>query len=353
MNESLNLVNFMNEKNLKNLNKNDLVLLCEKFGQKKFAADYLFSFVHTKHISKIDEITPLPANFRKTLRENNFFISNLEIINQQNDPDKTQKILFKSQKAEFETVIMNDKGRITVCISSQAGCKMACAFCATGQLGFHRNLETAEIIDQVYKVRKIFSKVDNVVFMGMGEPFDNYNNVISACHILSSEKGLNIGQRHITVSTCGIPDKIKKFADLSTQYRLAVSLHAADDITRKKIMPVAKTYNIEQVLNAVSCYQKKTKRRVTFEYCLIHKLNDSISSAEKLAKITKNIKANINLIEFNPYPECKFKPSSKDSIKKFEQVLKNAGAKVVIRYRRGRKINAACGQLGADQLKKK
>jgi 23S rRNA (adenine2503-C2)-methyltransferase len=342
----------MNEKNLKNLTRNQLKILSENFGQKKFTADYIYSFIHIKGVCDISRITPLSADFRNKLKENGFFISSLEIIKQQTDPDQTSKILFRSENTHFETVVMNDKARITVCLSTQAGCKMGCSFCATGQIGFERNLETAEILDQVYKVSQIHHRIDNVVFMGMGEPFDNYRNVISACQILTSKKGLNLGQRHITISTCGIPEKIKKFADLKMQFRLALSLHAPDDMTRKKIMPIAKKYPLDRIIQALRYYQKKTSRRITFEYCLIENINDSPACAEKLAKIIKNIKANINLIEFNPYPGCRFKPSSKQTVNKFAEILKNNGIEVVIRYRRGRKINAACGQLGADQLKK-
>ena len=339
---------------LKNLTFQQVQQLVADFGGKKFQAKYLFSFIHAHHASQIADITPLPKDFRQRLTGQEYFISQLETVETFVDPDGTVKFLFAADDGvRFESVLLTDAGekqRKTLCISCQAGCRMACALCATGRMTFQRNLTAAEIADQVYQAAQHTEKINNVVYMGMGEPFDNYDEVISSARILNHQAGANIGQRHITISTCGIPHTIEKFADEALQVRLAVSLHAATDRKRQRIMPIAAKYPLAELISAVKTYQQKTHRRVSFEYCMIKNLNDSPADAQSLIGLIKGINAAVNLIEFNPHEGCTFTAATRPTIQHFKDILMHAGIETIIRHKRGRKINAACGQLGATWL---
>lgn len=340
------------DKNLKNLTLGELTELAVSCGQKRFAADYIFSFIHRKDGRYIDDITTLSKTFRQYLIAGEYFISHLPVSEQLIDPDGTVKFVFKlSQDTCVESVLLKDDGRQTLCISTQAGCRMGCKFCATGQLRFERNLTTAEIVDQVYQAEQACGKIDNVVYMGMGEPLDNFDEVIRSAEILNHESGRNIGIRHITISTCGLPDKIRKLAQIPLRPRLALSLHAPTDSVRRQIMPVATRYSLHEVFAALKAYQAATARRITIEYCMIDGLNDSAQQAEDLSRLLKTLKVNVNLIELNPYPGCSYVPSSSNRIRQFANILNRAGIETVIRFKRGRTIKAACGQLGATRLK--
>jgi 23S rRNA (adenine2503-C2)-methyltransferase len=279
---------------------------------------------------------------------------------------QTAKALFTlADNLQIETVLMeHEEGRKTVCVSCQAGCAMNCQFCATGKQGFKRNLTSLEIIGQVLffsrYLKKQNERVSNVVFMGMGEPFLNYDNIIETIEILNDKDGLNIGARHISISTCGIIDGIEKLANYPIQVNLAISLHAPDNKLREKIMPINKAYPIEKVLDAVDNYIKKTKRQVMFEYLMIDGVNDSAKQAEELGMLLvhslrfgnqKNFSRPdrryyiINLITFNPVGHSEFQPSPGWRIEKFKEVLKLIGVDVTQRYRFGKEIDAACGQL--------
>jgi len=252
--------------------------------------------------------------------------------------------------SKIETVLMKHKdGRRTVCVSSQVGCAMGCQFCATGQQGFKRNLSSSEIIDQILffarLLKKDKEKIGNVVFMGMGEPFLNYDNVLEAIRILNDKEGFNLGARHISISTCGITEGIKKLAEEKLQVNLAISLHAPTNELRSKLMPITKKYPIEKILTAVDNYIKKTKRRVMFEYLMIDGVNDSSEQAEELSQLLKKPLYFVNLISFNPIGHSKFKPSPAWKIKKFREILEKQKIEVTQRYRFGREIKAACGQL--------
>jgi 23S rRNA (adenine2503-C2)-methyltransferase len=227
---------------------------------------------------------------------------------------------------------------------------MACRFCATGRLGFARSLNAGAIIEQVYQAATRCGKIHNVVYMGMGEPFDNTAAVLDSIRILNHPLGLGLGQRHITLSTCGLPEAIRQFAQLRWQVRLAVSLHAPDEALRRRLMPVAGKVPLTELLDAVRDYQRITRRRVTFEYCLMRDVNDSPAQARATADLLQGLNAAVNLIEFNPYPGCAYKPSDRDGMQRFRDVLRRARIETVIRYRRGRSIKAACGQLGAAWL---
>ena len=336
---------------MKNKTLGELEDIVENFGQKKYLAKYTFTFIHGKDVDKISNITPLSKAFRDQLAEQGFYLSHLNTVHTLSDPDGTIKYLFElADGSRIETVLLPDGKRKTLCVSTQAGCSMSCAFCATAKLGFSRNLTAAEIVDQVNVIGKNTGKINNVVYMGMGEPLLNYNAVIKSVRILNHPLGKNIGLRHLTISTCGITEGIRKLADEDIHPRLAISLNAPTDTLRSKIMPVNKKYPVSALMDAVKYYQQKTQQRITFEYVLIKGFNDSALHARMLSKLAHKVKCNINLIEYNPYPLGSFEASSKEAVKRFVQILEDAGIETTIRYKKGRKIKAACGQLGADML---
>jgi len=302
-------------------------------------------------IENWQEAANLPQNLRQKLSEN-CPIQDLEDEKILFSKDgQTIKVLFRLKGGfKIESVLMrHEDDRRTVCVSSQVGCSVGCKFCATGQQGFKRNLSTGEIIEQVLFFARLLSKskerVANVVFMGMGEPFLNYDNVLEAIRILNDKDGFNLGARRISISTIGITEGIEKLAKEKLQINLAISLHAPNNKLRSRLMPINRVYPIEKILAAVDNYIKKTKRRVMFEYLMIDGVNDSEREAEELAKILKKSLYFVNLISFNPIGHSKFKPSPGWKIKKFKEIFKKAGIPVTQRHRFGREIKAACGQL--------
>ncbi len=340
------------EKDLKNCTATELAEKVESFGHKRFLAGYLFTFIHQKHVGALDAVTPLPKLLREQLAAEGYTISGIALAEQHHDPDGTTKYVFDlADGCRIETVLLRDDGRNTLCLSTQAGCRMGCTFCATGQLKFQRNLTCGEIVDQVYHAQRLGGKIHNLVYMGMGEPLDNFENVMRSVELLNHEKGANIGIRHITVSTCGLPGAIRKLAACALHPRLAVSLHAPDDATRHKLMRVSQKYALAEILAAIRDYLEKTSRRITIEYCLIHKVNDSDAQARLLIELLRGLKTNVNLIEMNPFDGCPFEPSPPKRIRAFAGILTDAGLETVVRFRRGRSIKAACGQLGATRLK--
>lgn len=302
-----------------------------------------------------DEITTLPQDLRQKLSRK-FPIEELKAEKILTSKDnQTIKVLFELKDGfKIESVLMEHKdGRNTVCVSSQVGCAMNCQFCATSQLGFKRNLSSSEIVEQILffarLLKKNKTKVTNVVFMGMGEPLLNYANVLEAIKILNDKDGFNLGSRHISISTCGIIEGIKKLAKEPLQVNLAISLHAPNDELRSKLMPINKAYSIEKVLKAVDDYIEKTRRRVMFEYLMIDGVNDSLAKALELAKLLKKPLYFVNLISFNPISHSEFKPSSGWKIKQFKETLEKAGINVTQRHRFGKEIKAACGQLAGEK----
>ncbi|MCI0498175.1 MAG: 23S rRNA (adenine(2503)-C(2))-methyltransferase RlmN [Planctomycetales bacterium] len=340
------------DKDLKNKSYIDLLERVIAGGQKPFAAQYLFSFIHQKDAEQIADITPLSKTFRQKLIDEGFSIGGIKLLETHDDPDGTIKFVFgMPDGVRIEAVRLRDGDRNTLCISTQAGCRMGCKFCATGQLKFQRNLTAAEIVDQVYQAEKAVGRIDNVVYMGMGEPLDNFDDVVRSVEILNDKLGRHIGIRHITISTCGLPDEIKKLALASVQPRLAVSLHAPDDAIRSKLMRIGSKYPLKEIMAALKTYQSATGNRVTIEYCMIDGINDQIEHARSLVKLLKPLKVNVNLIELNPFGGCRFDPSPPKQIQVFAKSLSDAGIETVIRFKRGRSIKAACGQLGATWLK--
>ncbi len=303
------------------------------------------------------EVTTLPQELRLAIAKEYplIEIQPEEILTEGKD-QLSSKVLFKlSDGLRIESVLMRHAdGRNTVCLSCQVGCAMNCQFCATGQQGFARNLTSWEMTEQVLyfarQLKKKQSRVSNIVFMGMGEPFLNYDNVLESIRVLNDEAGFNLGARHISISTCGLIEGIEKLAQEKLQVNLAISLHASNNKLRDELMPVNKKYPIEKVLAAVDNYIIKTKRRVMFEYLMINQVNDSPDQAMELAKLLKKPLYFVNLISFNPVGHSKFASSTGQRIKAFREVLEKQGLEVTQRYRFGQEIKAACGQLAGQNL---
>ena len=337
-------------KDLKGMSLAELEILTAKLGQKKYVAKYIFSFIHTKSAEEISQISPLSKAFRTRLIDDGYYISNLRVVEKLVDTDGTVKYLFELfDKNTVEAVVLSDGKRKTVCVSSQVGCALNCRFCATGKLGFKRNLTVGEILAQVYIAGRDNGRISNVVYMGMGEPMHNYDNVLKSVRLLVDPAGQDFSIRHLTISTCGICDCLLKLADEDIRPRLAVSLNSPLDSVRTELMPVNKSYPLVKLLKAVRVYQLRTKQRVTIEYVLLKDVNDSAADAEALAKILKGLKCNVNLIEYNAHPGSKYQVSTKAH--GFASILEKAGIETIIRAKMGAKIKAACGQLGADKLK--
>jgi 23S rRNA (adenine2503-C2)-methyltransferase len=299
-------------------------------------------------IDDFSVMSSLPKELREKLKKELDLKINAEIS--KSEKTDTQKVLITlSDGAKIESVLMKYKGgRNTVCVSCQVGCAMNCSFCLTGQMGFKRDLNEFEIIEQVLffdrLLKKHYEKVKNIVFMGMGEPMLNYENVIKAIRILNDKNAFNIGARKISISTCGIVPGIDKLADENIQSNLAISLHAPNDKIRSKIMPVNKKYNIKSILNSVDNYIQKTNRKVMFEYALIEKINDSEENAQELSNIMQNRLYMVNLIKYNDTGGV-YRASQPQTIQKFKDILMQNGINVTQRYRFGEEISAACGQL--------
>ena len=334
---------------LKDKTPGELEQIVVGMKQKKYLGGYIFHFIHVEDATEISQITPLSKTFKEQLAEQNYYISHLETHNILTDKDGTVKYVFGLGNGNrIETVLLLDGSRKTLCISTQVGCAMKCVFCATGKIMFRRNLTAGEIVDQVNTVQKDTGRISNVVYMGMGEPLENYEAVVKSVRILNEPGGKNIGIRHLTISTCGIAPAIKKLGDENLHPRLSISLNAPTDDLRSKLMPMNKKYPIAQMLRAVKAYQQKTEERVTFEYVMIKGLNDSTLHAELLVKLLRGIRCNVNLIEYNPHAGCKFAGSSREKMSAFAKVIEEVGIETTIRLKKGRRIHAACGQLGAN-----
>ena len=285
--------------------------------------------------------------------KDNFNFDYIEIVTAQKS-DSTNKYLFKLNDGNFiEAVLMKHDYGLSVCVSSQVGCNMGCAFCESGRLKKVRNLESFEIIEQILLISEdINERISSIVIMGIGEPFDNYDNIINFIKIVNNPFGLAIGARHITVSTCGIIPKIKEFMNLDLQVNLAISLHAPTNVLRSKIMPINNAYPLDDLVNTLKEYISKTNRRVTIEYVMLNNVNDSIKDAEELSKLLKGMNVYVNLIPYNETSHIDFKKSSKDTILKFYDSLKKNKINVTIRREFGGNIDAACGQLRAKEGEK-
>lgn len=316
-------------------------------GEAKYRAGQIFEWIHKKNIKDIDEMSNISAKLRLKLKEDCILLNVEEILYKESAIDKTRKYLFRLPDGNIiESVFMRYKHGNSVCISSQVGCRMGCRFCASTLDGLLRNLSTSEMLDQIYKISlSTGERVSNIVLMGAGEPMDNLDNVLKFIEIINSEQGLNISQRNITVSSCGLVPEIKALADKKLQITLALSLHAADDETRKSLMPIANKYSIKEVLEACRYYFDTTKRRVSFEYGLVAGVNDTKEEALKLSRLIKNMQAHVNLIPINPIKERDYKEPAHKNVLAFKQVLEKSGIQVTARREMGRDIDGACGQL--------
>lgn len=330
---------------LRSLSLNELHKELAKINEPKYRAEQIFSWIQQKGIKDIEEMTNLSKELRSKLSENHF-INSLKQIKVQAGKDGTKKYLWELYDGnKIESVLLDDEGRKTICLSTQAGCKMNCIFCATGKQKFKRNLTTGEIISQVLQIIKENGRVSNLVYMGMGEPLDNFNNVVRSIKILSSAKGQNFSMRKISISTCGLAPQIDQLAEEKLPLTLAISLNGSINKVRSELMPINKKHPLEKLMSSTKNYIEATKRRATFEYVLIENKNDTRQDARGIAKLLKGMKANVNLIAFNPFNGSNLKPPANKKIKDFRWVLEDAGIEVTQRYKRGQEINAACGQL--------
>ena len=343
-------------KNIYDFTFQNLVLELEKYQEKKFRAKQIYSWLYQKRVSTFDEMTDLKKSFIDTLQAN-YYIDNLEIVEQQVAQDQTVKFLFKLQDGSFiESVLMRFDYGNSLCVTSQVGCNMGCKFCASGLLKKKRNLTSGEIVAQVMAAVKYLDleqqRLSNIVIMGTGEPFDNYDNIMDFCNTINDANGLAIGARHITISTCGLADKIRDFANEKTQYNLAISLHAANNQLRNEIMPINKAFALEDLMDSLKYYSSLSNRKITFEYILLEDVNDSEKDAKELAKLCKGLNAYINLIPYNAVDEHGYQGSSPKTVLKFYDTLMKNGVKATVRNRVGDDIDAACGQLRAKYERK-
>ena len=332
---------------LRSLSYEELKDSLAEMGEKPFRANQIYEWLHKKHIQSIDEMTNISVALRNKLSEKYDF-GRFEIVRMQESKiDGTRKYLFALGDGNMiESVLMRYHHGNSVCISSQVGCRMGCAFCASTLDGLVRSLTPGEMLGQIYAISSdIGERISNVVVMGSGEPMDNFDNIVKFIGMLTDERGLNISQRNLTVSTCGLVDRIRQLADMQFQITLAISLHATTDESRRQLMPIANRYSIKEITDACAYYFEKTGRRITFEYSLVGGVNDSEEEAERLSKIAKPLHAHINLIPVNPIKERNFVPSKDRNIKAFQNKLEKNGINVTIRREMGRDIDGACGQL--------
>ena len=342
----------MEKTDIKSLTIEELSLQLKELGFKSFRAKQVYQWLHEKLVESFDEMTNLSLGDRERLKENYRLVALKPVQVLVSKIDGTRKYLFSLGDGNvIESVWMQYKHGNSVCISSQVGCRMGCRFCASTLDGLERNLLPSEMLDQIYRIqRDTGERVSNVVVMGSGEPLDNYDNLVRFIRILSGEGGLNISQRNITVSTCGIVPGIRRLTEEGLSITLALSLHAPNDQVRKNLMPIANAYPLAEVLSACHEYFEKTGRRLTFEYSLVKGVNDNLEEASQLARLLKGQQGHVNLIPVNPIKERDFVQSNHQAIQAFKNLLEKNGINVTIRREMGRDINGACGQLRKSYL---
>lgn len=328
----------------------DLEKYFEEIGEKKFKATQVFEWLYKKRVTSFDEMSNIKKEIILKLKAD-FSINQLHIIDKKSDID-VHKYLFELDDGEkIEAVLMKHDYGNSLCVSSQVGCNMGCTFCESGRLKKVRNLETYEIVLQILMIEADLNiRISHIVLMGIGEPLDNYNNVVKFIDIINSPKGIDIGSRHITLSTCGLVPKIREFMNLGKQVNLAISLHASNNELRDKLMNINKVYRIEQVIEVVKEYIAKTNRRVTFEYIMLKDVNDQVEQALELTKLLKGINCYVNLIPYNETSHIQFKRSNHEQIMKFYDILKQNNIGVTVRKEFGSKVKAACGQLRSEHM---
>ncbi len=336
--------------NIRSVLSDSIIEFLEKNGEKPYRANQISDWLWKYRVTSFDKMKNLSPNLQETLSKN-FFIDAAKITTQQFSDDSTIKVaftLFDSQSVEG-VLIPSDK-RVTACISSQVGCALGCKFCATGQFGFSRNLSAGEIFDQAFLLAELSQKqydlpLTNIVFMGMGEPLLNYDNVILAINWITSQKGMGFSAKRITISTAGIPDKIEQLAKDNIKVNLALSLHTANPAVRQELLPVANKYTLERIAQALKFYTATLKKEVTFEYLLLKGINDSLNDAKALINYCSHVASKVNVIEYNPVADLPFEKSTSENTALFLKTLFAKNLNVKLRRSRGKDIDAACGQL--------
>ena len=331
--------------NIYDLSLKDLEKYFTDFGEKKYRASQVFSWLYEKRVKSFSDMSNLSKDIISKLEQDfSFYIP--EIVKEEHDKD-VSKFLFKLKDGEhIESVLMNHNYGLSLCISSQVGCNMGCSFCESGKRKKVRNLTPSEMLLQIIEIERVIKKrISHIVIMGIGEPFDNYDNLIKFIENANNPKGLAIGSRHITVSTCGIVPKIYEFSDFPYQVNLAISLHAATDELRSKIMPINKVYPLKDLMESIKYYLSKSNRRITFEYILLDGINDSKEDAKKLCNLVKDLNCYINLIPYNESEKSSYKRPKNDDIMNFYDIIKKENINVTVRREFGKNISAACGQL--------
>ncbi len=341
-------------KNIKNYDLDNLKEELKNLGEKPFRAEQIFKWLYQDKVTSFDEMTNLSLELRKKLDEN-YSMGLFKIVKKLESVDGTKKYLFDVQDDAgnmIESVLMQYHHGYTICVSSQIGCKMGCKFCASTGIPFSRNLEAGEIVEQLLAIeRDAGVRISNIVFMGIGEPLDNYDNVMDSIKVLNHPKGLAIGARHISISTSGIVPKIYELADRQMQCTLSISLHSSNNKTRSEMMPVNNAYPIEELIKACKYYIEKTNKRISFEYALAKDNNDNLEDADKLVKLLRGMIAHVNLIPINKIEDGKYTKSTNENIIRFRDYLNDHGIVATIRRELGSDISAACGQLRKQNLK--
>jgi len=339
-------------KNIKDYNIEELKKELVSLNEKPYRAEQIFKWIFVENVTSFDEMTNLSLDLRNKLKEN-FDLHVFNIIQKQESKDGTKKYLFDVLDGNaIESVLMSYHHGYSICVSSQIGCKMGCKFCASTGINFIRSLTSGEIVEQILAVEQDTGvRISNVVFMGIGEPLDNYENVVNAIRIINNPKGLNIGARHISVSTSGLVPKIYKLAEENIQCTLSISLHATNNEKRSSMMPVNNSYPIQELIQACKDYIEKTNRRISFEYALAKDNNDNLEDAKELVKLLKGMLCHVNLIPINKIENGAYSKSSNENIMKFRDYLNDHGIVATIRRELGSDIDAACGQLRRKNLK--
>ena len=340
----------MDKKDIREISKSELEDLLVGYGEKKFRASQVYDWIWKKGAENFDEMNNISKPLRDRLSAE-FCFGNVKCIYTVSSVDRTHKFLFETNDGcRFEGVLIPSADRVTACISTQIGCQMGCAFCATGQLGFKRNLTSGEIFHQVFSLNRLSNEIfgtplSNIVIMGMGEPLMNYDNTLAAIGMICSEESMGMSPQRITMSTCGIAPQIRRLADDGIRFNLSISLHSAIDVKRDQIMPINRKYNLGELSEAIRYFHEKTGARITYEYLMLGGVNDSLDDARALTQFTKVAPCKINIIEYNPHPDDKFRRTNKETLENFIKHIESRNIVVTIRKSKGSDIAAACGQL--------
>jgi 23S rRNA (adenine2503-C2)-methyltransferase len=338
---------------LKNLDPSELHQFLEFFGKERYRSTQILRWLYQKGIHSFEEMTNLSKKFRQELSQVSF-ISTLQLLRLEQSRDGTQKFLFQLEDGRrIESVLIPDKKRLTLCLSTQVGCAFGCRFCLTGKMGWRRDLSVSEIVNQILCARETLeekSSITNIVLMGMGEPLANYNNTLKAINLMHHPDAFNFSSRRITLSTVGLLPELERLTKEKILFRLAISLNATDEEARSQLMPINRRYPLRKILEVCRNFPLRSRARITFEYVMVEGINDSPQDAKRLIKILKGIPSKVNLIPLNEAPEIPFKRPSEEKIKGFQEILMEGGLTAIVRTSKGREISAACGQLQAKTL---